>query len=416
MQLRPYQTAAIDRVRDAYRRGHRRVLLVLSTGAGKTHTAASLIDTAVARGRRVVFAVHLRFVVQDTARRLRDAGLRVGVVMAGVRPDPDAPVQVCSVATLAARGYHPPADFLIFDECHHVVSATWAAIAAHYKEAHALGLTATPERADGAGLGDIFDALVVGAQAAELVSGGYLAPVDALVDGTDATDVALDAVTAVERYAADRRVVVFAGRVAWSKTYAERGGPGWAHVDGTMAHGKVATELDRFRLGEVRVLTQVNMLTEGWDMPSADCVVLGRHYKHPGQYLQAAGRCLRVDPVRPDKRALIVDLCGNVSVHGLPTDPREYSLGDDPIKGKAPSLRLCPVCGATRRDGDAACWRCGAPYAEPPPAPKGRGAALVAYTGAQKRQLIADLRVQAKAEGRSPVWIHETYHATVHGE
>jgi superfamily II DNA or RNA helicase len=156
--LRDYQIRAIDQVREAFRET-RRVLLVMPTGAGKTATASQILAWAVARGRRCLFIVHRREIVQDTHRRLLAAGVSCGLVMAG-QPTTDAPVQVCSVQTLAARGLHPPADLLVWDEAHHVAAATYGAIRAKYPEAWHLGLTATPERTDGKSVLGYFDGRV----------------------------------------------------------------------------------------------------------------------------------------------------------------------------------------------------------------------------------------------------------------
>ena len=121
LALREYQTHAISLVRRAYLAGKRAVLLVLPTGAGKTATASELIRVAVGRGRRVIFLVHRREIVLDTARRLAGAGVPAGVVMAD-EPVTRAPVQVCSVQTLIARGSFPAAELVIWDECHHVAA------------------------------------------------------------------------------------------------------------------------------------------------------------------------------------------------------------------------------------------------------------------------------------------------------
>ena len=206
--------------------------------------------------------------------RLEALGLRVGMILAGARADDAAEVQLASVQTITARQAVPPADLLVWDEAHHCAAETYRAIAARYPDAWHLGLTATPMRADGAGLGDAFDALVVGATVAELTRDGYLAPCDALAPVAEVKGIAQDPVEAVRAHAPDRRVVVFQRSVEYSRDCCARGGPRWAHVDGKTPAGERAATLERFARGELDVLSNVFVLTEGWDCPAADVVVL----------------------------------------------------------------------------------------------------------------------------------------------
>jgi superfamily II DNA or RNA helicase len=157
--LRPYQLDAIARVRTAMR-GTRRVLLVAPTGFGKTAVASELIRSAVERGRKVLFLVHRREIVHDTARRLRAAEVHCAICMAGVASHGEVPVTVASVQTIIAREARPPADLVIWDEAHHTVADSYREIASAYPDAYHLGLTATPERSDRQGLRDAFDAIV----------------------------------------------------------------------------------------------------------------------------------------------------------------------------------------------------------------------------------------------------------------
>lgn len=366
IELRPYQQRAIEDVRAAYRRT-RRVLLVAPTGFGKTATASALIQWAVAKGRRVVFAVHRREIVRDTLRRLEGAGVPCGLVMAGERPS-DAPVQVCSVQTLVARAAAPPADLLVWDEAHHCAADTYREIAAQYPRAWHLGLTATPERADGVGLRDAFDELVVGATVRELQEQGYLAECDVIAPDARRDALAMEPTAAWEKYAEGRPTVVFHRTVEESLRFARGLGSLCAHIDGSMGRSMRDARLEDFARGRTQVLSNVYVLTEGWDAPRAKVCILARGCGSPGTYLQMVGRVLRR---AGDARALVVDLAGVTHEHGLPDEDREFSL--DGIARKPTSDRewisQCLACGFVVRgvSRGPACRQCGAVWhaAEP---------------------------------------------------
>lgn len=358
--------------------GDGRFLLGDFTVTHNTATASALLAAAVARGNRCTFVVHRREIVLDTARRLREQGLRVGVVMAGVPFDAEALVHVCSIQTIAARGLQIPADLVVWDEAHHVAAGTYAALREQYPQAWHLGLTATPMRADGAGLSDAFDAIVVGATVRELQLRGALVPFDALVPASAGKGFATTAELAYHEYARTRAAVIFCGTV-------ERGREVAAATALPLIHGGTHAEerdacLRAFAAGEVPGVVNVAVLTEGWDCARADCVVLERNCSSVGTYLQIVGRILRANPADPSKRALLIDLGSNVTTHGLPSDERVYSLDGKPIRRtETETVPLCAMCGATRRDGDRECWRCGVVYPQRKK-PQVRNVPLVDYT------------------------------------
>ena len=400
--LRPYQEQAIAAVRAAYRH-HRRVLLVAPTGFGKTATAAALIRWAVAKGRRVVFVVHRREIVLDTARRIPGAG----VVMAG-HPVTSAFVQVCSIQTLVAREAHPPADLLIWDEAHHCAAETYREIAAQYPGAWHLGLTATPERADGVGLRDAFDAIIVGATVKELQAGGYLAECDVIAATTRESALAMDPVEAWHQYAGGRPTVAFHRLVAESKEFASRLGPMAAHIDGVTHSRERDSALAAFAAGELTVLSNVYVLTEGWDAPRAKVCLLARGCGAEGTYIQMVGRVLRR---HGDERALVIDLAGVVRDHGMPDEDRDFTLDGIHRKGKDDREWLCQcrTCGAVVRGvaRGPAC-RCGAPWPPPPAtAIESRPVVAVAAVATRRERMAAldTLTATARARGYKPGWV-----------
>ncbi len=427
--LRPHQQRAVAEVRDAMRTS-RRVLLVVPTGGGKTATASVLIHSAHERGRRSLFLVHRREIVRDTHRRLVAAGVPCGLVLAG-EPATDAPVQVASVQTIAAREAYPAADLVVWDEAHHTAADTYRTILGQYPAAYHLGLTATPERSDGAPLGDAFDRLVVGATVSELTAGGYLAPCDVIAppsrhQGT----LAMDPVEAVLAHASGRPAVVFCDSVRESKRVVGDlvlRGVAAAHIDGaTPARQRDAT-LDGFARGTVDVVSNVFVLTEGWDCARAEVCVLARGASSAATYLQMIGRVLRVG-TDASKRALLVDLAGAVHEHGLPDEDRAWALttGSRRRAEDRPWLCQCGVCGwvglGARVRPDAAgvrrCARngCGA-------ALSGRDPAVVRaekVAAVERRALVSAtakaaewdrLQAIARAKGFKPGWASHRFKA-----
>ena len=147
----------------------RHVLFTLPTGGGKTEIAKKIAENAaVARGEHVLFLTHRREILNQTSRKLSFGNLDHGLIQAGLNVDLEYPIQVASIQTfwhrcmLRNRIPLPHADVVIVDEAHHVRASTWARILDAYKNARRLGLTATPCRGDGKGLGNFFDVLIEG--------------------------------------------------------------------------------------------------------------------------------------------------------------------------------------------------------------------------------------------------------------
>jgi superfamily II DNA or RNA helicase len=324
--LRPYQHDTIARVQAAYRDGAQSVLMQLPTGGGKTHCAArGVIAPSVARGRRVAFVADLEEIVDDTAERLRALGLAVGTVKAGRAGDAQAPVQVCSLQTLARRmDALPDAQRVIIDEAHVSSARTAREILSAYKARGALvlGLTATPARGDGQPL-DEFERLVCGPSMAELVTMGALvscevfAPARVLDKG-----VCEDPVQAVLTRASERRCCIFAPDAAQAVRIA---------AELTAAHHRTVAVLDgmgrderrsvrqRLSAGAVQSLVTVRALQKGFDAPLLDCAVLTTHGTVT-TYLQSVGRVLRACDYLPQAAASLAMILSVVEAeHDAPS-------------------------------------------------------------------------------------------------
>jgi superfamily II DNA or RNA helicase len=411
MELRDYQVRAIDLVRGEYRRGRRAVLLVLPTGAGKTATASQLIAWAVARGRRCLFLVHRREIVLDTHRRLVAAGVACGVVMSG-EPTLDAPVQVCSVQTLVAREQHPPADLLVWDEAHHCAAETYRDIRAQYPAAWHLGLTATPERSDGAPLGDAFEALVAPISVAELVEAGHLAPIDVVAPPTRLQSaIGATPADAWREHGGGRPAVVFTGTIAESRECVAAIGERAAHIDGSTPRRERDEILRRFERGDLDVVSNCAVLTEGWDSARAEVCVLARGCGSLPVYLQTIGRVRRTGG-NTAKRCLLLDLAGAAHEHGMPDEDREWSLVEGQAKRRSDreALSTCLHCGAVSRYASrgARCRRCGQPWPEAERVEVRRQQLAAVVPSSTRREREAELerlRQIARARGYKDGWI-----------
>jgi superfamily II DNA or RNA helicase len=412
MELRDYQVRAIDLVRAEYRRGRRAVLLVLPTGAGKTATASQLIAWAVARGRRCLFLVHRREIVLDTHRRLVAAGVACGVVMSG-EASVDAPVQVCSVQTLTAREQHPPADLLVWDEAHHCAAETYREIRSQYPAAWHLGLTATPERSDGAPLGDAFEALVAPITVSELVAAGHLAPIDVVAPPTRLQSaIGATPADAWREHGGGRPAVIFTGTIAESRECVASLGERAAHIDGGTPRRERDEILRRFEAGELDVLSNCAVLTEGWDSARAEVCVLARGCGSLPVYLQTIGRVRRTGG-NAAKRCLLIDLAGAAHEHGMPDEDREWSLDEGQEQRKKSdreALSTCLHCGAVSRYASrgARCRRCGQPWpeAERVEVRRQQLAAVVPSSTRREREVeLERLRQIARQRGYKAGWI-----------
>ena len=348
--LRPYQLAAIESVRGEMRAGHRRVVLVSPTGSGKTRMGSEVVRQAVAKGSRVLWLAHRTELIDQTCATLAEFGLHVGAVAARSAWEiaPEAPVQVASIQTLLARDVRPPAQLLIWDECHHASEAAeeWARILDAYTETHALGLTATPERGDGSGLAPLFTGLAVAVSVRELTEMGHLVPCEWVKPDTvlEPGHIAQHPLEAYKESAPGQQGFLFAPTVAEAQRYADEFTA--AGVRAVCIHAKTkpderAAALEGFRAGKVRILSNVYVFTEGTDLPMASVCILARGASTAGIYLQMVGRVLRPHPGKT--RATLIDLRGVGWLHGLPEDERIYSLEG---KGIVRAEAKCKVCGS----------------------------------------------------------------------
>lgn len=368
MKLRPFQEQLLRDTAEFYMDGHRAVLMQAAAGSGKTHVAAELIRRRLTLfpESRVIFAAPLDSIVDDTAKRLRAAGLHCGVFQASRAADPAAPVQVCSQQTLAARARDgeclPPADFVVVDEARHVQAPTMRAVLDRYPGALLLGLDATPVRSDGAALGDVFSAMSHGPSNAWLTANGYLVPCELVGPVVQQRGLACDPVEARARWCPQERTLVFCRSVAQAQRHAadfHRAGTRVALLTGDTPRAERERIREQFSAGTLRVLCTVGVVREGWDCPEASAAIFACPVGAVGAWLQMLGRISRTAPGK--QRCIAVDLCGSWVSLGLRDDERVWSLTGEAVrpKDRLPPCARCRNCAAVFSPAPK-CPRCGA--------------------------------------------------------
>ena len=446
MDLRPYQVRAVDAVRRCIKDGSRAPLLVAPTGAGKTVIMAHVVASAVAKGRRVCVVAHRAELIRQIQTAMEQVSIQPGIIAPWAPSNPFPPVQVASVQTLVRRKHLPPCDLLIIDEAHHTTPDNqWGQVVDRLQPRHLLGLTATPLRTDGRGLGDVYDSMEVVTTTAELVEQGYLArpAVYAPAYMPDLSSVKMvggdysqagaakamgtakvvgDAVAHYQKLCPGARAVAFGVSIEHCHTIAERfleAGIETEVIDGSLSDSCRQQMLQRLSSGETKVLVSCNLIGEGFDLPAIEAAILLRPTISTALYLQQVGRALRPAPGK--ERAIILDHAGNTYRHGLPTDEREWSLlgEDDKIKRKRRSadpddapVWQCKQCYAFNPIAKNECEECGweRPY-------MGRiveehQGELVEITTAPRRsdpergraRTLADLQRIEKDRGYKPGW------------
>ena len=440
--LRPYQQQLIDDVGYEYSEGRRRVCAVAPCGAGKTIMTAWMARGTALSGRRAIFMVHRQELIEQTSATFTAMGIRHGLIAAGAAKEYDLPVQIASVQTLIHRLSQVQApDLLICDECHHIVANTYRKIVDQFSSSYVLGVTATPERIGGQGLGEIFQSLVLGPSAADLIAAGNLTKYDYyapptkfdpaaahvrfgeyvkndLLSQMDDADVIGDIVTNYKNLADGKRAICYCINRAHSEHVAasfRAAGIPALHIDGETHKAVRARAIEDFRTGRLQILCNAELLGEGFDVPAMEAVILARPTASLTLYIQQSMRPLRPDPNNPEKRAVIIDHVGNVFRHGMPDEEREWSLETKKRKPRATAIKVCPAC-YTAVPSTARTCPCGHVFAAAPEERKitetdGTLKKIEAIQRKERRQevgrarSVADLTAIALRRGYSMRWV-----------
>lgn len=413
--LRPYQLDLDRKIRDAWATGARNVLATAPTGSGKTVTFSHILAGHV--GAACVIAHRQELVEQISIALAREGVLHTIIApkpivrniialhreeLGGCWYDPNSKVAVAGVKTLLSRGdrltqWCQQVTLWVMDEGHHVLRRNgWGKAVELFPNARGLGVTATPERADGAGLGShadgVFDALVEGPSMRSLIEAGYLTdyvvwvpPSDLDMSGVEVSPLTGDfkskqAVAAVRRShivgsvvehyqarAAGKRGITFAvdveSALELAAAFMQAGVPAAAVSATTPARERYHT-IRRFRAGELLQLVNVDIFGEGFDLPAIECVSFARPTMSRNLFVQQWGRALR--PMHPGKVAIILDHVDNTGRHNGPPDiPRAYSLDRRQSRKRGvldPDIvpsRTCVECSRPYEAALLACPYCG---------------------------------------------------------
>lgn len=406
MKLRDYQQRAIDQLYDWFRAGNEgNPCLVLPTGAGKSHIIAALCKDALQSWpeTRILMLTHVKELIQQNAEKMREhwRNAPLGIYSASIgRRDLGEPITfagIQSVRNKAAQIGH--VDLILIDECHLVshkeeggYRKLISALKAINPSLRVVGLTATPYRLGHGLITDkpaIFDALIEPVTIQELVDGGYLSmlrskvtakalstegvhkrggdfiesELQAAVD-TDDNNAAVVA-EIIERGKDRKSWLIFCSGVDHAQHIADRmnaEGIVTACVTGATPKGERERIIAAFKRGDIRALTNANVLTTGFDHPGIDLIAMLRPTMSAGLYVQMAGRGLRIAPGKVD--CLVLDFAGNVATHGPIVAVEPPKRGETKGEGEAP-VKVCDTCGELVHPSVRICPACLTPFPEP---------------------------------------------------
>lgn len=359
MPLREYQNDLINGVKQAYREGKQAPCIVLPCGGGKSVIVAEIAKRTTQKGNRVLFIVHRKELCEQIFNTFKSWGVNM---------------QLCTIGMVQTICRHidkikSPA-LIITDENHHSKAESYKKIYEAFPYARRIGVTATPVRLDGSGLADVNDKLVIGVDAKWLISHYFLAPYDyyapSIIDLTDvkttrgefdskgAEKVMLkraifgDVIKNYKNLAYGKQAICYCTTIKHSLAMeAAFNGAGIKakHIDGSTPKTERNKIIEMFRNGQIDILCNVDLISEGFDVPDCECAILLRPTKSLTLYIQQSMRCMRY---KKNKRAVIIDHVGNYARFGLPDEHREWKLDAKNKKSKNSetdlNIRTCPNC------------------------------------------------------------------------
>lgn len=343
--LRNYQEAIINSCRDAFKNGYKKLCCVLPCGAGKTAIFCyiSYLNTLKKPSNRVLILLHRKELLKQTEEAFQAFQIntdRINIAM------------IQSFKNTLKTSVKPYS-LIIIDECHHSTSNSFKAVLNAYSETALIGFTATPARLDGKPLGEIFDRLIVGVDYSYLIANKYLVDYDYFspdlnfdfskwklksgdfdtVDNAFHLDKKAIYGDILKYIDLSKKTIIYSPTVDYSKKLEAQINEHFnakisAEFNGTTPQNERDEIIDDFKNGKIKILINVDLIGEGFNVPSCDCVFLLRATQSLTLYIQQAGRALRYDPNNPSKRASIFDFVGNIYRFGFPDATRVWSLSN----------------------------------------------------------------------------------------
>ncbi|QFR23724.1 DEAD/DEAH box helicase [Schleiferilactobacillus harbinensis] len=376
-QLHPYQTNLVNKTRQSLATGHKAVLIVSPAGSGKSVVIAEIARMATEKGGHVMFMVHRRELVEQ--------------IMQTFIAD-DINLQHCTIMTVGKIIHRmerlPKPTLIITDESHHALAKTYQKIYEHYPDVARVGFTATPWRMSGKGFTSVYDDMIVGPEVQWLIENHYLADytyyAPTLIDSDklkrsstgDYTQASMndaikepkifgDVLAHYKRLTEGRQAIVYAHSVEASMQVAEMfkaAGISAAHADAKTPQRERDSIMRDFKAGKIRILCNVDLISEGFNVPDVGVIIMLRPTASLVLYIQQAMRGMRYEP---GKHAIIIDHVGNVMRFGPPRMPRadQWTLYDRKKKKRSgtpgPAIKTCPKCFAIVPAATTVCKLCG---------------------------------------------------------
>lgn len=343
LTLRNYQQTIVNNCRDAFKNGYKKLCCVLPCGAGKTAIFCYLayLNTIKKPDNRVLILLHRKELLKQTIEAFQAFQISTDHIN----------IAMIQSFKNTLKTSVKPYSLIIIDECHHATSNSFKTVLNAYDKTALIGFTATPARLDGKPLGAIFDKLIIGVDYSYLISNNYLVDYDyfspdlnfnfsewKLKSGDfDTTDNALhldkkaiygDILKYLDL---SKKTIIYSPTVEYSKKLEAQINEFFKssvarEFNGTTSQLERDQIINDFKNDKIKILINVDLIGEGFNVPSCDCVFLLRATQSLTLYIQQAGRALRADPNNPNKRASIFDFVGNIYRFGFPDAPRSWSL------------------------------------------------------------------------------------------
>lgn len=371
-KLHDYQQRLVNKARQAFSDGYKAPCIVAPCGAGKSVMISEIARMATEKGNKVLFLVHRKELIEQIENSFRINEVDLDLVQFGM------------VQTIVRRLDKTDRPHLIItDESHHGMAKSYRTIYEYFDDALRLSFTATPVRLSGEGLGDVNDILIQEVDAEWLIENGFLSPykyfapklinedvlklsgmkefTSASVDNALGNVIYGDVIAHYRKLADGEQAIAYCHSVTASEdlaaTFNSLGIPA-AHIDGKTDKTKRGEIIEQFRKREIRVLTNVDLIGEGFDVPDCSTVIMLRPTQSLSLYIQQSMRGMRY---KAGKTSIIIDHVGNVQRFGLPDEKREWSLsGSKKASSEATiKIRQCENCFAVYSPDEKACPMCG---------------------------------------------------------